>query len=88
LDIEWSSFYESLIGINQLVLFYLPDIIKLMDFEESIEYRKVQGIVGEQSFSVVLPKRYAVDLGIGKGDFVRVHQKEGRIIIEKVVENW
>ena len=59
-----------------------------MDFEESIEYRKVQGIVGEQSFSVVLPKRYAVDLGIGKGDFVRVHQKEGRIIIEKVAENW
>jgi hypothetical protein len=59
-----------------------------MEFEESTEYRKVQGIVGEQSFSVVLPKRYAVDLGIGKGDFVRVHQKEGRIIIEKVPENW
>jgi hypothetical protein len=47
------------------------------------EYRKVQGIVGEKSFSVVLPKKYAVDLGIGKGDFVKVHQHEGRLVIEK-----
>jgi bifunctional DNA-binding transcriptional regulator/antitoxin component of YhaV-PrlF toxin-antitoxin module len=46
-----------------------------------------RGIVGEQSFSFVLPKKYAVDLGIGKGDFVKVHQDEGRIIIEKVWEN-
>jgi hypothetical protein len=37
-----------------------------------IEYRKVQGLVGEQSFSVVLPKSYAIHLGIGKGDFVKV----------------
>jgi len=59
-----------------------------MEYKESIEYRKVQGIVGEQSFSVVLPKKYAVDLGIGKGDFVRVHQKDGKLIIEKVMENW
>jgi hypothetical protein len=28
------------------------------------EYRKVQGLVGEQSFSIVLPKQYAVNLGI------------------------
>jgi anaerobic selenocysteine-containing dehydrogenase len=59
-----------------------------MNITKSTEYRKIQGIVGEQSFSVVLPKKYAIDLGIGKGDFVRVHQEEGRIIIEKVVENW
>jgi bifunctional DNA-binding transcriptional regulator/antitoxin component of YhaV-PrlF toxin-antitoxin module len=39
--------------------------------------------LGEQSFSVVLPKKYALDLGIGKGDFVKVRQEEGRIIIEK-----
>jgi anaerobic selenocysteine-containing dehydrogenase len=59
-----------------------------MNTSKSTEYRKIQGIVGEQSFSVVLPKKYAIDLGISKGDFVRVHQEEGRIIIEKVVENW
>jgi bifunctional DNA-binding transcriptional regulator/antitoxin component of YhaV-PrlF toxin-antitoxin module len=51
---------------------------------KQIEFRKVQGIVGDQSFSIVLPKKYAVDLGIGKGDFVKVHQQEGCIIIEKV----
>jgi bifunctional DNA-binding transcriptional regulator/antitoxin component of YhaV-PrlF toxin-antitoxin module len=48
-----------------------------------MEYRKVQGLVGEQSFSVVLPKSYAIHLGIGIGDFVKVRQEENRIIIEK-----
>ena len=58
-----------------------------MEFEESIEDRKVQVIVGEQSFSIVLPKSYAVDLGIGKGDFVRVRREVGKLIIEKAKEN-
>ncbi|MGC1931128.1 MAG: AbrB/MazE/SpoVT family DNA-binding domain-containing protein [Candidatus Nitrosopolaris sp.] len=48
-----------------------------------VEYRKIQGIVGEQSFSVVLPKSYAIHLGIGKGDVVKVRQEENKIIIEK-----
>jgi hypothetical protein len=30
-------------------------------------YRRVQGLVGEQSFSNMLPKQYAINLGIGKG---------------------
>jgi hypothetical protein len=47
------------------------------------EYRKVQGLVGEQSFSIVLPKSYALNLGIGKGDFVEVYQVENKIVIEK-----
>jgi hypothetical protein len=47
------------------------------------EYRKVQGLVGEHSFSIVLPKNYAINLGICKGDHVKVHQDDGRIIIEK-----
>jgi bifunctional DNA-binding transcriptional regulator/antitoxin component of YhaV-PrlF toxin-antitoxin module len=49
----------------------------------NLEYRKVQGILGEQSFCVVLPKHYALSLGIGKGDFVKVTQVESKIIIEK-----
>jgi antitoxin component of MazEF toxin-antitoxin module len=49
----------------------------------SYEYRKVQGLIGETSFSVILPKEYAVKLGIGKGDFVKVKQEENRILIEK-----
>jgi bifunctional DNA-binding transcriptional regulator/antitoxin component of YhaV-PrlF toxin-antitoxin module len=46
----------------------------------------IQGIVGQKSFSLVLPKKYAIDLGIGNGDFLTVQQQEGRIIIEK--EEW
>ena len=51
--------------------------------EDSIEYRKVQGLIGETSFSVVLPKAYAIKLGIEKGNFVRVNQNGSQIIIEK-----
>lgn len=47
-----------------------------------------QALVGESSFSVVLPRGYAVNLGIAKGDFVKVRQEESRIVIEKVVGNW
>jgi bifunctional DNA-binding transcriptional regulator/antitoxin component of YhaV-PrlF toxin-antitoxin module len=46
-------------------------------------YRRVQGLVGEQSFSIILPKQYALNLGIGKGDFVKVIQVDNKIIIEK-----
>ena len=45
--------------------------------------RKVQGIVGENSLSIILPKSYAIDLGIGKGDYVKVKQEGKRIWIEK-----
>ena len=47
------------------------------------EYRKVQGLIGETSFSVILPKEYAVNLGLGKGDFVKVKHEANRLIIEK-----
>jgi bifunctional DNA-binding transcriptional regulator/antitoxin component of YhaV-PrlF toxin-antitoxin module len=49
----------------------------------SIEYRRIQGLVGEQSFSLILPKQYAINLGIRKGDFVKVWLEENKIIIEK-----
>lgn len=47
-------------------------------------FRKVQGIVGEYSFSIVLPKSFANELGIGKGDYVKVSQDGDKIIIEKM----
>ena len=47
------------------------------------EYRKIQGLVGDKSFSVVLPKQFAISLGISKGDFVKVRQSANQIIIEK-----
>lgn len=51
--------------------------------KEDFQYRKVQGLIGETSFSIILPKVYAINLGIGKGDFVKVSQEERRIVIEK-----
>lgn len=47
------------------------------------EYRKVQGLVGESSFSIVLPESFANALRIGKGDFVKVYTAEEKIIVEK-----
>jgi AbrB family looped-hinge helix DNA binding protein len=48
------------------------------------EYRKIQGLVGESSFSVVLPKSFAISLGIGKGDFVEVYvENNKKIVLEK-----
>lgn len=49
-------------------------------------FRKVQGIVGEYSFSIVLPKSFANDIGISKGDYVKVSQDDGKIIVEKMDE--
>jgi hypothetical protein len=54
--------------------------IRVMD---TYEIRKVQGLLGEQSFSVILPKIYATNIGIRKGDFVKVRQEGAKIIIEK-----
>jgi len=51
--------------------------------KQDFQYRKVQGLIGETSFSIILPKVYAINLGIGKGDFVKVSQEERRIVIEK-----
>jgi hypothetical protein len=50
---------------------------------EHKEFRKVQGLVGESSFSIVLPKSFANALGIGKGDFVKVYADDSKIIVEK-----
>ncbi len=49
------------------------------------EYRKVQGLVGESSFSIVLPKSFAIALGIGKGDFVKVYADDNKIIVERAI---
>ena len=54
-----------------------------MELNKASEDPKVQGLVGEQSFSVVLPKSYAIHLSIGKGDFVKIHEEDNKIVIEK-----
>ena len=54
-----------------------------MEVPQKYEYRKVQALIGEMSFSIVLPKSYVTNLRINKGDFVKVHQEGHRIVIEK-----
>ena len=49
----------------------------------NIQYRKIQGILGDHSFSVILPKAYAQSLGISKGDYVKVMLEGERVVIEK-----
>jgi bifunctional DNA-binding transcriptional regulator/antitoxin component of YhaV-PrlF toxin-antitoxin module len=45
----------------------------------------VQALQGERSFTLVFPKQFAIQLGIGKGDFLKCRVDGGRLIIEKVV---
>ncbi len=54
-----------------------------MKMTEKYEYRKMQGLLGETSFSLVMPKQFAVSLGIGKGDFVKVWLEGRRMLVEK-----
>jgi bifunctional DNA-binding transcriptional regulator/antitoxin component of YhaV-PrlF toxin-antitoxin module len=55
-------------------------------YKENLEIRKIQGLTGDRSFTLVLPKQFAVELGIGKGDFVTVKQEDRKIIVEKAHE--
>jgi hypothetical protein len=47
------------------------------------EIRKVQALTGERSLTLVLPKMFAIELGIEKGNFLKCHLEDNRIIVEK-----
>jgi bifunctional DNA-binding transcriptional regulator/antitoxin component of YhaV-PrlF toxin-antitoxin module len=51
---------------------------------EKIEVRRVQSLQGEKSFTIVLPKEFAVQLSIGKGDFLKCLVDGKRLIVEKM----
>ncbi len=48
------------------------------------EIRRVQALTGDRSFTFVLPKAFAIELGIGKGDFLKCHVENNRLVIEKM----
>lgn len=50
----------------------------------NIELRRVQGLQGERSFTLVLPKEFAVRLGIGKGDFLKCSVEGQKLVVEKL----
>ena len=48
-----------------------------------IEIRKVQALTGERSLTLVLPKTYAIELGIEKGNFLKCHIEDHKLVLEK-----
>ena len=57
-------------------------IINVLTKSYNIEI-KVQALTGERSFTVVFPKQFATELGIGEGDFLKCHLDAGKLIVEK-----
>lgn len=55
-----------------------------MDNQDCIKIRKVQALQGERSFTLVFPKEFATQLGVGKGDFLICQVDKNRLIVEKV----
>lgn len=55
-----------------------------MDNQDCIEIRKVQALRGERSFTLVFPKEFATELGVGKADFLKCQVDKNRLIVEKV----
>jgi bifunctional DNA-binding transcriptional regulator/antitoxin component of YhaV-PrlF toxin-antitoxin module len=54
-----------------------------MNSSYKTEVRRVQALQGERSFILVFPKQFAIELGIGRGDFLKCHIEDNRLIVEK-----
>jgi bifunctional DNA-binding transcriptional regulator/antitoxin component of YhaV-PrlF toxin-antitoxin module len=50
---------------------------------DKIEIRRTQALTGDRSLTLVLPKQFAIELGIAKGDFLKCHVESNRLIVEK-----
>jgi bifunctional DNA-binding transcriptional regulator/antitoxin component of YhaV-PrlF toxin-antitoxin module len=62
-------------------------LYNIRNSSEVIEKIKVEVLTGERSFILVFPKKLAVELGVGKGDFLKCHVDNNRLIVEKVKVN-
>ena len=51
--------------------------------KRDIEIRRAQALTGDRSLTVVLPKHFANQLKISKGDFLKCHIEDDRLILEK-----
>jgi hypothetical protein len=58
--------------------------IDCVDNLERIEIRKVQALQGERSFTLVFPKEFATELGVGKGDFLKCRIDGNQLVVEKM----
>jgi hypothetical protein len=53
--------------------------------KREIEIRRAQALTGDRSLTVVLPKQFAIQLGISKGDFLKCRVENHRLILEKAI---
>ena len=51
--------------------------------QSSTEIRRVQALTGLRSLTIVLPRIFADELGISKGDFLKVKVEENRLVLQK-----
>ena len=58
--------------------------IKYNMSSNDIEIRKVQALTRDRSFTLVFPKQFATELGVGRGDFVKCRIDSGRLVVEKM----
>lgn len=53
---------------------------------QNYEIRKAQRVSNSSTICIVLPKDMCMNLGIGKGDYVKISKNGNKIIVEKTVE--
>lgn len=51
---------------------------------ERTEIYRVHALYGERSFTLVLPKEFATELGVGKGDVLKCKFDGQRLIVERM----
>lgn len=83
IQIDYTLFspHHSRYGSISSLLFCISILIEMSKID--IEIRKVQALTGERSFTIVLPKTYATELGIEKGHFLKCHIEDQKLILEK-----
>jgi hypothetical protein len=71
--------------MKNLALINHPTVIyNTSSNSETIEIRKVQALTGERSFTLVFAKHFALELGVGRGDFLKFQVDGNRLIVEKM----
>lgn len=56
-------------------------------YDNRIEIRKLQALVGERSLTFVFPKQFAAELGVRKGDFLKCQVFGKKLVVERVETN-
>ena len=50
--------------------------------KEKLRYQAI-GLAGKTSYTLIIPKDFATEIGLEKGDYVSVTRDDNRLIVEK-----